>query len=61
MQPPTFRANVRAAGLAQFQSNFAAGDHASIYSVAGKTSLEFTTNRQQLDLRNSFDTETSQY
>jgi VWFA-related protein len=42
-------ANVRAAALSHFQNNFAAGDHASIYSTSGKTSLEFTTDRERLE------------
>ena len=42
-------AKVRAAALSHFKNNFAAGDHASIYSISGGTSLEFTTDRERLE------------
>src|ERR1035438_4911248 len=42
-------AKVRAAALSHFKNNFAAGDHASIYSISGGTSLEFTPDRERLE------------
>lgn len=42
-------ANVRAAALSHFRKNFAGGDHAAIYSLSGKTTVDFTTDRERLE------------
>jgi len=41
-------ANVRAAAVSHFKTNFAAGDHAAIDTLSGKHSLEFTSDRESL-------------
>ena len=41
-------AQVREAALNHFKNSFAAGDRASIYTVSGKNSLEFTGDRENL-------------
>jgi VWFA-related protein len=42
-------ANVRAAALDHFKSGFASGDRASIETISGKNSLDFTGDRDKLE------------
>jgi VWFA-related protein len=41
-------AHVREAAISHFRDHFAAGDRASIYTLSGKISLEFTSDRDKL-------------
>ncbi len=42
-------ARLRAAAAGHFRNNFSAGDRAAIYTVTGRNSLEFTSDREKLE------------